>query len=168
MNPAFDFLDKKSSSLKRCLFKIQRGNTRGDFICVEKNSVALGSQEIRFTESSFATPIGASHNLDDFFCQTFDLCLLELKPSLARAKEAKELNLRMRFLWCAGGDLNPYAEAYAPQTYVSTSSTTRAHSFYCILFHFGLSDASTKGIKTHLPDRYSIFTKALIPFCKSS
>lgn len=29
--------------------------------------------------------------------------------------------------WCARGDLNPHACAYAPQTYVSTNSTTRAH-----------------------------------------
>ncbi len=31
--------------------------------------------------------------------------------------------------WCAGRDLNPHALAYAPQTYVSTNSTTCAHLF---------------------------------------
>lgn len=34
----------------------------------------------------------------------------------------------LRETWCAGGDLNPHACAYAPQTYVSTSSTTRART----------------------------------------
>jgi hypothetical protein len=29
-------------------------------------------------------------------------------------------------LWCAEGDLNPHAEAHAPQTCVSTNSTIRA------------------------------------------
>ncbi len=28
--------------------------------------------------------------------------------------------------WCAKGDLNPHALAYAPQAYVSTNSTIRA------------------------------------------
>lgn len=37
---------------------------------------------------------------------------------------------KAREMWCAEGDLNPHAEAHAPQTCVSTNSTIRAnHSF---------------------------------------
>jgi hypothetical protein len=34
------------------------------------------------------------------------------------------------FLWCAKGDLNPHAEAHAPQTCVSTNSTIRAGELF--------------------------------------
>ena len=38
--------------------------------------------------------------------------------------------------WCERRDLNPYAEAHAPQTCLSANSSTLASCFSCVAFSF--------------------------------
>jgi site-specific DNA recombinase len=83
----------------------------------------LGQKKYKFNKSSIEKIL-----LNPFYGGTFEWQskTYQGKHELFLPPLAQIKNKGVTEKWCAGGDLNPYAEAHAPQTCVSTSSTTRA------------------------------------------